>query len=504
MKRDYGRVFHLLLWVLLLPVLSGCQIIEVFQATPVPLETPTPRLSLYRITEIPTLQPFTATPTLAVGDQVRYTDPDDVFLKVTEEQLPDRPFQSVIIFGTVGDPYIETDEWGMVRSTGGFQLNHHSGTEFHVSCDDYCFAIDARRHLYPTDKIEKGAEVIIFGATDEEVTDVNADLIAVHTLISTAGEKITPDPAIFPSDMTYTEYELFGFPSLNPISVDGILATATPIPTATPDAEATATTAAETGYDTGYDYSYYYNPYYLPTSTPNRPDPTATPTQDLSKELTPEPTEVPETLNDRLKDRLNHTLASRTNYIYGAYGEKYSAYVEYNQEQNRDPRHPTRASMEVESNDYPFHDFWFPYVENPMYINWGVLCYGGDWYLPIRMSVDIDPNPGVTDIVFTDRTIRSQQSFDKQQGYLRSFGYSIIDSKFFYFYQKENGFGISINRQDYDLGFDDIPFGYIGKYTEINPFYSDDLITFFGHRDGKWYYVELRKNNNMNTGYYGW
>ena len=39
----------------------------------------------------------------------------------------------------------------------------------------------------------------------------------------------------------------------------------------------------------------------------------------------------------------------------------------------------------------------------------------------------------------------------------------------------------------------------------MNPFYSDDLITFFGHRDGRWYYVELTLNEDPYNGYYyGW
>ena len=157
--------------------------------------------------------------------------------------------------------------------------------------------------------------------------------------------------------------------------------------------------------------------------------------------------------------------------------------------------------MNVMSNGYDFTEFWFPYSQNPMFTNWGIVCYAGDWYLPIRVSVDIDPNPDVTDVIYTDRTIRSQQNYDRERGYIRSFGYSIIDRKLFYFYQNENGYGISIDRQDFDLGFDDIPFGYIGAFSEMDPFYADDMITFFGHRGSQWVYVELRAPENP-YGYY--
>jgi hypothetical protein len=42
----------------------------------------------------------------------------------------------------------------------------------------------------------------------------------------------------------------------------------------------------------------------------------------------------------------------------------------------------------------------------------------------------------------------------------------------------------------------------VSGYSEIDPFYSDDLITFFGHRGGKWYYVELKENEAMKPQYY--
>ena len=54
--------FYLLV-ILLGLILSGCQMLPVFQITPVPLETETPQLSLNQITDIPTLPPVTATPT---------------------------------------------------------------------------------------------------------------------------------------------------------------------------------------------------------------------------------------------------------------------------------------------------------------------------------------------------------------------------------------------------------------------------------------------------------
>lgn len=468
--------------------------LPIFQRTPVPLETPTPQLSLNQVPEIPTLPPVTPTPTLSAAQSVRYQDPGDIFNQVTEERLPDKPYQQVVIFGSIHSFITETDAWGRTVATGGFALDHHSGTRFEISCDDFCFFIDAQKNLVSSDKLTEDSEVIIFGASDEDVTKINADLVAIHVI----REDIIPreaDVSAFPTDLTYTEYDLDAFPSLNPISIRAAAATATAIPL--PTDEILENTPDPYSYNYGYGYGYDYYGYTRPTSTPNRPQRTATP----DETGTPIPTPTL-SLDERLTDRLNHSLENRTNYAYGAYGEKYSSYIEYEQDLNRDPSHPTRAVMNVMSNGYDFTEFWFPYAQNPMFTNWGIVCYLGDWYLPIRTSVDIDPDPDVTDIVYSDRTIRTSQNYDQTKGYLRSFGYSIIERKLFYFFQTENGYGISINGQDYDLGFDDIPFGYIGAYSELDPFYADDMITFFGHRGDHWVYVEIKAVENNLYGYY--
>ena len=481
--------------ILLCSLLSGCQLMPILQRTPIPLETETPQLSLYQVTDIPTLPPATLTPTLSVHESINFQAPGDIFIQVTDEITPEKSFQQVVLFGTVKDFTTQTDAWGQVLATGGFTLSHHSGTEFNIICDDFCFMIDAHKNLISAEKLTEGSDVIIFGASGENVTDINADLVAIH-VIREAPVLHEANLEGFPYDLTYTEYELETFPGLDPITIRAAAATSTPLPT--PTSDATEDPYAETyndpygyGYDYnyGYGYDYGYGYYGRPTSTPNRPERTPTP----DETGTPEPTPTL-SLDDHLADRLNHSLEQRTNYAWGAYGEKYTSYIEYEQDMNRDPSYPTRAVMNVDSNDYEFAHFWFPYADNPMFTNWGIICFAGDWYLPIRLSVDIDPDPNVSDLVVSDRTVRNQQNYDKTRNYIRSFGYSIIDRKLFYFYQTADGYGVSISNQDFDLGFDDIPFGYVGRYSELNPFYADDIITFFGHRGGRWYYVEIKEN----------
>lgn len=195
---------------------------------------------------------------------------------------------------------------------------------------------------------------------------------------------------------------------------------------------------------------------------------------------------------EKLAERLKLTLAERNDFTYGMYGEIYSVGTEYANPANRAVGRPTRAQISVYSNAYEFFKTWIPYVNAPYDHLWGILNYGGDWFLPTRLTVDINPDPAVDEIVFSDRAIMSQLNYDRAYGYVRTFGYSILNYNLFYFYERaEDGCGFAISRTDYPLGFDEILFAQPRPYAELNPFYSDYLIGFFGKRGGDWYYGEI-------------
>lgn len=223
---------------------------------------------------------------------------------------------------------------------------------------------------------------------------------------------------------------------------------------------------------------FYYNEYRL------KEQPTLNP---LSFETTDREFNVEENLTGRMK----LTLAERNLFAYGMYGESYSSGTEFTTDENRAAGLPTRAEVTVYSNAYEFFSIWIPYVEVPYDQLWGILNYGGDWFLPMRLTVDVNPEPNVVDVVFSDRTIMSQLNYDKAYNYLRTFGHSIINSSLFYFYEREDGCGFALNRVDYPLAFDEIIFQQQRPYAELNPFYSDYLIGFFGKRGETWYYAEV-------------
>ena len=70
MDKKMRIILKLLGLLILCAFMSGCRMLPIFQRTPVPLETVTPQLSLNQVTDIPTLPPVTATPTLSMGEAV--------------------------------------------------------------------------------------------------------------------------------------------------------------------------------------------------------------------------------------------------------------------------------------------------------------------------------------------------------------------------------------------------------------------------------------------------
>lgn len=201
-----------------------------------------------------------------------------------------------------------------------------------------------------------------------------------------------------------------------------------------------------------------------------------------------------------LAERLKLSLAERNEFAYGAYGEIYSAELDYTTPSNRAAGYPTRSRLTMYANGYEFFSTFIPQIPTPYDAIWGDLNYGGDWYLPLRFSVDINPDPKVEEIVTCDRTIMSQMNFERNFGYIETFGYSILNYNLFYFFRKANGIGFALNRTNYELGFDDVIFGEIKPFTELNPFYSDYRIGFFGRRGETWYYAEV--NSDIPTYYY--
>jgi hypothetical protein len=405
------KVIRLGVLLLLLIVFSGCSLIQAVEVTPAVLRTPTSLINLTMLPTLPTLGPETVEETPIPDKDIYYDAQSSIFAHFIEQPVPQSPNEAAALRGKVS---------GGVDSE--FKVNAADGTEYTVTCDDYCFAVNDKKEVIGRELITSGSEVIVFGVTDGgKENTLLADVITVNTQKAVERGTVS-DMTYLPAEITYTEFELKNAPLSG---FNGL-------------------TAAD-----GSDIS------------------------------------------DRIDKRNNTMLSGMTRYSYGVYGEAYSTAIDFKSEFNRDPFHPTRANLTVYSNDYEFMNLWFPAVDNPFFDHSGILNFGGDWFMTIRMTVDINPDPEIAEILYSDRTIMSQLNFDKTYQYVRSFGFSVYDYKLFYFFQRNDGYGFALNRVDYNLGFDEILYGLVDEYQDLNPYYSDNLITFFARRGQSWYLVEL-------------
>ena len=121
MDKKMRIILKLLGLLILCAFMSGCRMLPIFQRTPVPLETVTPQLSLNQVTDIPTLPPVTATPTLSMGEAVNYVAPGDIFTQVTAHQ----PYRSQIITCYVHDHFFRVGNIFLTGIPGTDVISQH-------------------------------------------------------------------------------------------------------------------------------------------------------------------------------------------------------------------------------------------------------------------------------------------------------------------------------------------------------------------------------------------
>ena len=111
-----------------------------------------------------------------------------------------------------------------------------------------------------------------------------------------------------------------------------------------------------------------------------------------------------------------------------------------------------------------------------------LLTYDGHWAL---------------EILFADETTWAGQVFidgelvNEQKGYDETFGLQLLAGKLFYFYMRDGLAGYSYDGKETDLDYSEIPHYRCCSESVVNPVPAENMVAFFGQRDGTWYYVEL-------------
>lgn len=116
----------------------------------------------------------------------------------------------------------------------------------------------------------------------------------------------------------------------------------------------------------------------------------------------------------------------------------------------------------------------------------GLWAYGDEWFIEITQSNKTGEYPyAVGDI------IRTGQSLNMVYGYDESFGFQLLAGKPFYFYKKDGKFSASYDGQNMVVEYDEVPHYRCCSAGGINPIKSENMVSFFGKKEDKWYYVEI-------------
>lgn len=112
----------------------------------------------------------------------------------------------------------------------------------------------------------------------------------------------------------------------------------------------------------------------------------------------------------------------------------------------------------------------------------GLWTYGRHWALEILYA---------TPEVWTGQIFIDGDMVNQDKNYEEAFGFQMLSSRPFFFYQHNGQIGISYDGQEADLGYTSIPHYLCCAESVLNPIPAENMVAFFAQRQGKWYYVEI-------------
>jgi len=112
----------------------------------------------------------------------------------------------------------------------------------------------------------------------------------------------------------------------------------------------------------------------------------------------------------------------------------------------------------------------------------GLWSYENHWVLEIVYS---DPNTWKGMIYQDGELINDKFDYDE------AFGFQLLSSKPFYFFQRDGNVGYSYNGHEVTLPYQQIPHYHCCAETERNPIHAETLVSFFAVQDDNWFFVDL-------------
>jgi hypothetical protein len=109
----------------------------------------------------------------------------------------------------------------------------------------------------------------------------------------------------------------------------------------------------------------------------------------------------------------------------------------------------------------------------------GLWVHEGHWYLE------------VADDQGWGQVIRDGESLNERYGYEETFGFQLLHGEPFYFYERGGQIGVFYAGQELAQRYDRVPHYQCCSAAELDPVRSENMVAFFGQRDGTWVYVEM-------------
>jgi hypothetical protein len=120
----------------------------------------------------------------------------------------------------------------------------------------------------------------------------------------------------------------------------------------------------------------------------------------------------------------------------------------------------------------------------------GLWVYNGNWVLETaKISLRHEDN-----VVYTDAFGQISQNgelLNTRYEYDEVFGFQTLAGRPFYFFKQDGQIGFSYDGQSVMAGYDAIPHYGCCSAGELNPHRYTNMVAFFAHMDGRWYYVEI-------------
>jgi len=116
----------------------------------------------------------------------------------------------------------------------------------------------------------------------------------------------------------------------------------------------------------------------------------------------------------------------------------------------------------------------------------GKWVSGDDWYVEI-----VYVNAWSEEQFSKGDIYKNGQSLNEEEGYDESFDFQILNGKIFYFFSKDGKLGYNYAGVESALDYDNIPHHLCCSGSTNNPRHYPKMVTFFGGKDDKSYYIEL-------------